>query len=564
MSLEDLDDADIETLRQLLQISGRAASERRRSLCIEIDFNPGNISNISTIADNDFAIELIEQLQKRKLNNSIYKLCQVLKPDFQRGEYAPQLEKILFKLNNNYKAEPSDSTSTNPATTQHLSEAIAQQQEDVISHPILAQVGKKVYPILPNRSSFRRIFIVSLAVTGTLIGLRFFGALQSIELKAFDILMQIRPDEGIDKRLLIVKITDEDILAQDKRGERGQGSLRDPSINSLLAALEQHKPRLIGLDLYRPFSADPSVLGLSKRLQQKNFFAVCKAPTIKDERNSYPEVAPPPEVPPENIGFSDFVSDTDGIVRRHLMLQEQVSGTNCHTQQSFSLLLARRYLEQELGKRSDYQDPLQSGVDLKLDGIVFPKLQYFTGGYQDVDARGYQILLNYRANSSGIAQELTVEDILNNRFRDEDVRDKIVLIGSNAEQQGASDYWVTPYGTVNGVIVQAHMISQILSAVLDGRSLLSVLPQRIEILWIWVWSLAGGISAYYWRSFKTLSIAVCCGISVLCIFCFSCLSVFSLWIPLIPPILTFVGTYFLVIYITLFRSICSITISNKS
>ncbi|MBO3460782.1 CHASE2 domain-containing protein [Aetokthonos hydrillicola Thurmond2011] len=553
MSLEDLDDADIETLRQLLQNSSRAAPERRRSLCIEIGFDPSHIINISTIPESDFAIELIDQLQQRKLNNSIYKLCQVLKPDFRGGEYAPKLEKILSKLNNNYNTEPSNSTATDPVEIQHLSEAIPQQSENIISHPTSTEVVKEVHPVLPNRSSLRKILMVSLGVTGTLIGLRFFAVFQSIELKFFDNLMQTRPDEGMDKRLLIVKITDKDILDQDKRGERGKGSLRDPSLNSLLATLEEHKPRLIGLDLYRPFSADPNVPDLLKRLQQKNVFAVCKTPAIEEQSNSSPE--PPKEVFPENIGFSDFVSDTDGVVRRHLMLQARIAGTTCLTQQSFSLLLARRYLQQELGKRSHYQDPFQSGNDLELDGVVFQPLQPFSGGYQDVDNRGYQILLNYRATSSGkIAQELTVEDILNKRFRDEDVRDKIVLIGSDAQQQGTPDHWTTPYGTVNGVTVHGHMISQIISAVLDRRSLLSVLPQGVEIIWIWGWALAGGFLAYYWRGLKILPIALCFVILVLCIciICFICLWICSLWIPLVPPIIAFIGTSFTAIYITRF------------
>ncbi len=539
MSLEDLDDADIATLRNLLQLSGRGASVKRKALCIEIDVDQSNLSAIGTLSENDFAIELIDMLQKRGLEDSFYKLCQVLKSDFEGGKYALSLENILSKLNNNYNSEQSISTSITPE--------IPQKPEHVISNPRLPGLCERIHQLLPNGFSFRKIFIVSLTVTGTLIGLRFFGALEWMELKAFDNLMQLRPDEGIDKRLLIVKITDEDILAQDKRKEKGQGSLRDSSLNRLLETLEQHQPRLIGLDLYRPFSVDATIPSLLKQLGQKNIVAVCKAPI--SESNLQKEVAPPQEVKPENIGFSDFVSDIDGTVRRHLMVQDEIPGANCRTQQSFSLLLARRYLELERGKKSHYKDPLKSGDNLQLDGVVFHQLEPFTGGYQDVDTRGFQVLLNYRATSSGkIAQELTLEDILNHQFHDEDVRDKIVLIGSDAEQQGPPDHWLTPYGTLNGVIVHAHMIGQILSAVLDRRSLLSVLPQGIEILWIWGWSLAGGIFAYYCRSVKSVGIALICGTVVLCITCFTCLTVASLWIPLIPPIIALIGTNSIVIY----------------
>ncbi|MDF5731329.1 MAG: CHASE2 domain-containing protein [Rhizonema sp. PD38] len=563
MSLDDLDDADIATLRELLQLSGRAASDRRKALCIEINVNASNLSAIWTLPENDFAIELIDLLQKRRLEHSIEQLCQVLKSNFEGGQYAPNLDNILFKLNNNYNSELSKSTSITPVR-RHLGEVIPHKPEYVISNPRLPGLSEQIHQFLPSGFSFRKIFIVSLTVTGTLIGLRFFGALEWMELKAFDNLMQIRPDEGIDKRLLIVKITDEDILAQDKRKEKGQGSLRDPSLNRMLEVLEQHQPKLIGLDLYRPFSADATIPGLLKQLGQKNIFAVCKVPTIDEQKNPQKEVAPPQEVSPENIGFSDFVSDLDNTVRRHLMVQDKVPGANCLAQQSFSLLLARRYLELELGKGSSYKDPIKLGENLQLDGVVFEALQPFTGGYQDVDNSGFQVLLNYRATGSGkIAQELTLEDVLNNRFQGEDVRDKIVLIGSDAEQQGPSDHWSTPYGTVNGTVVHAHMISQILSTVLDRRSLLGVLPQGIEILWIWGWSLTGGIFAYYWRSLKSLGIALGSGILVLYITCFTSLTVASLWIPLIPPILALVGTSSIVFYIISFSQVRPTNINHK-
>jgi CHASE2 domain-containing sensor protein len=386
-----------------------------------------------------------------------------------------------------------------------------------------------------------------------LVGLRFFGVLEGLELKTFDHFIQLRPDEGMDKRLLIVKITDEDILAQDARGEKGQGSLRDPSLNLLLAKLEQYQPRLIGIDLYRPFSADSNVPGLLKRLGQNNIIAVCKVPTIDEQGNPQQEVAPPKEISAKNISFSDFASDRDDTVRRYLMVQDWVPGAKCRTEESFSFMLARRYLEQELKENTNYQNPLTFGNNLQLGGVVFPKVQPFTGGYQDVDASGFQVLLNYRATSFGkVAQELKLEDILNNNFKDEDVRDKIVLIGSYAEQQGPPDRWSTPYGTLSGVMVHAHMMSQVLSTVLDKRPLLSVWSQGGEIFWIWSWSLIGGVLACYWRSFKPQVIAVGGGLLVLYITCLTSLIVASVWIPFIPSALALVFTSSVVIYIVSF------------
>ncbi|MBW4635274.1 MAG: CHASE2 domain-containing protein [Iphinoe sp. HA4291-MV1] len=533
MSLENLDNSDIETLRKLLQISGRAAPDKRRALCIEIGINPGELNAISTSSPNDFAVELIDLLQTRKLENSAYKLCEELKLAFKEGGYAPQLNAIIYKLNPNRNPELNSNSSFS-------------------SPPPAPFPPPPSSPTSWLRSNLKTVLTASLTVTVALIGLRFFGVLEWLELKTFDHFIQLRPDEGIDKRLLIVKITDEDILAQDTRGEKG-GSLPDPSLNRLLEKLEQHKPRLIGIDLYRPFSADSNIPGLLKRLRQNNIITVCKVPTIDAQGNPQKEVAPPKEVSPKNISFSDFVSDTDDTIRRHLMVQDSVSGAKCSTQESFSFMLARRYLEQELGKNTNYQNPLKSRNNLQLGGVVFPQLQPFAGGYQDVDASGFQVLLNYRATSSGkVAQELTLEEILNNNFKDEDVRDKIILIGSYAEQQGPPDHWSTPYGTLSGVMVHAHMISQILSTVLNKRPLLSVWSQGGEILWIWSWSLIGGVLACYWRPFKPLVIAIGCGLSVLYITCWLSFAVASVWIPLIPPALALIGTSSVVIYIISF------------
>ncbi|GAA6622322.1 CHAT domain-containing protein [Scytonema sp. NUACC26] len=96
---QELDDRDMETLRELLQLSGRAAADRRKALCIEIGINSGDLSAIWILAENDFAVELVDLLQKRKLQSSIYKLCQKLASDFKGGGYYSKLRAIMAKIN---------------------------------------------------------------------------------------------------------------------------------------------------------------------------------------------------------------------------------------------------------------------------------------------------------------------------------------------------------------------------------------------------------------------------------------------------------------------------------
>jgi CHASE2 domain-containing sensor protein len=552
MSLEDLKESDIEKLRELLQRSGRAATDRRKALCIAIKFDAGNLSDLLTLSENDFAIELIDQLQKKKLEIAVHKLCEELKSDFQGGGYAPELEAIISKLNYNHNSEVSKSISTPQSVSEHPHQFIQPVSENLVTEPEITTPVKPVRPWWLNGLSLRKMLVISLTVTGTLVGIRFFGFLEGFELKAYDHFMQLRLHyEQEDPRLLIVKITDEDIMAQDKRGEQGFGnSLRDPSLNRLLKTLQKHQPRLIGLDFYRNFPGKSSVPGLEEQLKQKNIVAVCKVPKTNEQGEKIgPEVASPKEI--KSFGFSDFVTDRDDTVRRHLMAQDRVAGTACGTTESFSLLLARRYLEQELGKNLNYINPIIAADNLRFGNVIFPQLQPFTGGYQDVDSSGFQVLLNYRDTTSGnVAKLLTLEEVLNNKFSDEDIRNRIVLIGSYAEHEGPSDEWSTPYHTMYGVTVHAHMISQILSAVLDRRPLLRVFPQGVEILWIWVWSLVGGVFVYYWRSFKPVVIAVSGGVGVLYVICWTNLTFASLWIPLIPPVLALIGTSAAVMYVT--------------
>jgi CHASE2 domain-containing sensor protein len=47
---------------------------------------------------------------------------------------------------------------------------------------------------------------------------------------------------------------------------------------------------------------------------------------------------------------------------------------------------------------------------------------------------------------------------------------------------------ILPYGRRRGLEVHAHLVSQMLSAVQDGRPLIWWLPQWGDALWVWAWS----------------------------------------------------------------------------
>lgn len=404
------------------------------------------------------------------------------------------------------------------------------------------QLFRKPSQAVVRHLTWKNLLTVSFTVTFVLFVVRFFGLLEAMELKAFDHLMPLRLlDEGVDPRLLVIEITDNDLSTQIQRNEEGQGTIKDASLNHLLTKLEKYQPRLIGLNLYRDFETSADEPDLVTHFNNERFFCVCKVPETDEQgRIVATGVAPPQEVlEGERFGFSDFIPDRDQVIRRFLMAQEKVQGAECATKQSFSLALARRYLELEDRQSSNYEykDPFELQRDLQIGNAIFPQLQPFTGGYQDINASGYQVLLNYRAigeNPKAIAKHVSLEDVLNNRLSEQDVQDKIVLIGITAKV-AISDDWSTPYGTMSGVFVQAHMISQILSFARGERSLLKVWSPGIEFLWIGCWSLAGAVLTYYLRfSWRMIGMTGVMIFLVLYVNCLCLLTWDSLWVPLVP------------------------------
>ena len=93
-----------------------------------------------------------------------------------------------------------------------------------------------------------------------------------------------------------------------------------------------------------------------------------------------------------------------------------------------------------------------------------------TGGYQlpQGEAEGHQILINYRSSKF---RQVSLRNLLNHSLDaqlPDLVQERIILVGVNYQ-----DLHQTPYSQgrwpekMPGVVVHAHMISQILSAVLD-------------------------------------------------------------------------------------------------
>ena len=385
-----------------------------------------------------------------------------------------------------------------------------------------------------SRLNFSRLIFVSLFITSFVTGIRWLGLLESPEMQAFDQMMRSRPAEKLDSRLLVITIDDNDLEIQRQNGESLiEASISEKSLNKLLAKLNQYQPRAIGLDIYRDFPAKDK--DLSTRLRKtQNLIGVCKG---SDGTVNIAGIKPPPEISPTNLGFSDFIHDHDEVIRRHLLFINPEAASPCSVDYAFNLQLASLYL-----RPFGIQTKFTPERNLQLGKTIFPNLKSRAGGYQNIDANGGQILLNYRS-SKEIAQQVNLTKFLSSQIDASAIKNRIILIGVTAKGD-SPDTWATPYAApfyeqMPGVLVQAHMISQILSAVLDGRPLLRVWSLWAEVGWIWGWSLLGGFLA--WEFQHLLSLALVGGIAISALY-ISCLSLLILgaWAPFVPPLIALV------------------------
>ncbi|MBW4478759.1 MAG: CHASE2 domain-containing protein [Tolypothrix brevis GSE-NOS-MK-07-07A] len=343
------------------------------------------------------------------------------------------------------------------------------------------------------RNFFKQPAIISSAIaTILLFGIQRLGMLEPIELKLFDQMIQMRGNPGLDPRILVVGVTEKDLEKLQKWPLSGE------ILDKLFTKLEGYQPRVIGLDIFRDLRVEPGHDKLLKHLQNSDrIISVCKH---SDSVNS--PTPPPAGTQIEQVGFSDVVADTDDIIRRNLLLVQPESTSACTTPYSLGLQLALRYL-------GNIQPKFSANKELQINNTIFKPLQRNSGGYEKVDTNGFQILLNYR--SVNPVKLVSVSEVLGNQVEPALIKDKIVLIGSTAPS--LKDIFNTPYSAsqqenpkMAGVVVQAQMVSQILSAVLNKQALFWFFPEWGEVVWIWVWSLGGGIIA--WRIQHPLSLTL--------------------------------------------------------
>lgn len=379
--------------------------------------------------------------------------------------------------------------------------------------------------------------MASFLTTGLILSVQQLWGFQSLELLTFDQLIRLQSRSVVDPRLLVVEITESDLVIQK------EWPISDATLARSLELLQNYQPAVIGLDLYRNLEHPPGAAALQAQLEASNVMVITKLP---DERTS--GVPAPDGIPEERIGFNDFVIDPDGVIRRNFLYAYLSDDQQFY---SFALRLALTYF-----KAHGYSFDL-TPRSLQVDGISFTPLQPHAGGYEAIDAVGLQTLIDYRVKE--VAERISLSDVLSGKIDADLVRDRIVLIGLTGIS--IQDNFLTPHSAQAqgdphwpGVLIHAQLTHQILSTVIEDKPLIWFWSKRGEILWIWFWTLIGG--ALVWRIHTPLKLWLA-GIGAwgaLIAFCWASLTL-SGWIPLVAPSLAlFVTIASLLAYKSLYVS----------
>lgn len=286
-----------------------------------------------------------------------------------------------------------------------------------------------------------------------IIAARWLGALQGLELGAYDRFLSLsRSDAAADPEIVVIEIGDEDLADESVNFCPVPDALLAKAIDNL----ERLGPSVIAVDLLRdrPIGSGGDALAATFAAHDNliGAFFFARAP----DPGSYP----PRGISSDDIhlraGFTDVFPDAqDGKVRRAVL------GLADHL--PFALQTARNHMLRRDGIDLAYADGLTPPA-LQLGDGVFHRLPPRPVGYaRDVVADSYQILLTFPMGAQR-AERYPFRAVAGHRvaLRPDAIAGKIVLIGSAAPSQ--KDWFKIPVAEADlyGVHLHAQMVSQFL------------------------------------------------------------------------------------------------------
>jgi CHASE2 domain-containing sensor protein len=406
-------------------------------------------------------------------------------------------------------------------------------------------------------NQLKRILKVCVLVSLVVFALRWQGYLEFLELKAFDFFLQQQPIE-IDERIAVIRITEEDNhLLQKTSNIQGLGdkSISDATLDELFKQVNELKPLVIGLNIWRPGEVDPKYSHFIKALKNTNTVVSC----TKNSGTIEKSIAAPALdiVTQEQIGFDDYQRDRDGLIRRRFLMMGMKNDNSCKPNQSnqitsFSLQVAQKYLESKGILRYDRPEDEY----IQLGKTRFYEIPSHFGGYQNNPTvkSGIQIILSptpYEDYRKDIVSSYTVSQVLDNGLSESKFKDRIILISTDLPKTRA---YPQSSDEITDVFLHAQTISYLLSVVQREKPILSAYSWWQDLIWIQVWGMLGGL--LYWKINPRQKILVLQILFVpkrfISLVVFSiilgCISyqmliVLGKWIPFVPALLSLFMTF---------------------
>lgn len=383
------------------------------------------------------------------------------------------------------------------------------------------------------RSPLAVSLVVGFVVCAVVLGFRYAQHLEPLELGVYDAYMRYRPAADFESSpVVVIGISENDIQAL------GTWPLDDQTLARTIEALAAYRPRTIGIDIYRDISVPPGGERLDVVFAENpNVIAVYKFQTGTDIGVS----APPSLEGTQRIGFNDIIVDAGGIVRRGLLfLDAERTGADGASEwvtgYALPLQLALLYLRAEgIAPAPDPQNP----DHIRLGETTIAPLEADDGPYVNMDARGYQYLLDYAGHASASAR-YTLTELLGGELDGEQLAGKVVLVGSTAES--VPDFFYTPFSPaltadhqIPGVILHAIAADQLIRLAMGNARPMAYFSEWGESLWTLVWSLVGALLALRIRSpWRAVLVAVV-GVLILVAVTFLLFDN-RWWLPVVPPL----------------------------
>ncbi|MFH7241383.1 MAG: CHASE2 domain-containing protein [Spirulina sp.] len=429
---------------------------------------------------------------------------------------------------------------------------------------------KRLFPLRFSKTLMILALVSGFGAASLVSVVRFWGAFERLELMAYDHVLTVRPAEPVSDRIIVLEANRAVVDAEQAKEPKNLAeTLSDATLTAAIQKLQDYGTSVIGLDWYLPADLSQwsaSVLPVFQASdpagQRSAIYGLCLQPYQgrTGEENAVP--APHPQaIPPERVGFSNFATDGDTVLRRHLVsngLGDTVTAPPCPSTQAFSTLIALRYLDVNHPDLGPFLPPdLSTPSTLRRQSTLGPTTlegpyTYIYGGYQNLDPAALEIMINYREppgnNLRAAFTHKSLYDLLENRLDPAAFQGKVVLLGLTDDTR-ISDRFLTPYGDELGVTLQAHMVDHLISLALGERRQIWVWTRGGEFAWILLWGVMGGWLGVVGRKRPWwLTGSLVAGVLGIYLASRLTMGVLALWLPMVPPMVAFVLAQGTVVY----------------